>query len=313
MDIHMQFRPMSRLEVTLSGPEGLPPARISIWRANKVQAMNSGSVSAIPVNGRYELASLSPDRYIVTVQSQASNGRPPMFAASEVTLVDAEPVTLALALQPALAATGRIVFESATGAKPPAMTSVRVSFLGTTTATWASLQPVTADASGTFTRDGVFPASFRIAGAVTGPDSAVWSMKSVVIGGRDVTDLPVDFRAGDASPIVISFTDQLSELSGRLLDPSSRPSTDYFVVILPADRTYWTTLTRRIASTRPDLQGRYVFRALPPGEYRLAATTDLVNQDLQDVPQLEALAAQSLAVTIGAGEKKVMDIRVSGR
>jgi hypothetical protein len=113
--------------------------------------------------------------------------------------------------------------------------------------------------------------------------------------------------------MVITLTDQISELSGNLLDTAGRPSTDYFVVVLPADRAYWTTLSRRIASARPDVQGRYVFRSLPPGEYRLAATTDLVNRDLQEVSQLEALAAQSLAVTIGAGEKKVVDIRVAGR
>jgi hypothetical protein len=312
MDIHMQFRPMSRIDVMLSGPADVPPARITISRASKVQALNSSSVSSIPVNGRYESSSLSPDRYTIRVQSQPVPGRPAMWAVGEATLVEAEPLTVALELQPAMTATGRVMFESTSGTPPPPLTNVSVGFAGVTPGTWASLQSVNADADGNFTRDGLFPASFRVSANVTGGGST-WTTKSVTVGGRDVTDLPLEIRPGDVPTMVITLTDQISELSGNLLDTAGRPSTDYFVVVLPADRAYWTTLSRRIASARPDVQGRYVFRSLPPGEYRLAATTDLVNRDLQEVSQLEALAAQSLAVTIGAGEKKVVDIRVAGR
>jgi hypothetical protein len=212
-----------------------------------------------------------------------------------------------------MTATGRVVFESTTGAPHPALTDVRVSFQGISPGAWASLASVNTDAGGRFTRDSLFPAEFRIAATVTGTGSAAWTMKSVTMGGGDVTDRLIEIRPGDAPTFVITFTDQTSELSGRLLDADGRPSTDYFVVVLPADRAYWTTLSRRIASGRPDVQGRYVFRSLPPGEYRLAATTDLVQNDLQQVSQLEALAAQSLPVTIGAGEKKAVDIRVAGR
>lgn len=164
-----------------------------------------------------------------------------------------------------------------------------------------------------FTRDGIFPATFRVTATVIGAGAADWTLKSVTTGGRDVTDRPIDIRPDTAPSFVVTFTDQTTELSGSLLDPSGRPSTDHFVVVIPADREYWLPASRRIASTRPDVNGRYVFRTLPPGEYRLAATTDLVNQDLQQVAALEALAAQSLAVTIGAGEKKIVDIRVAGR
>jgi hypothetical protein len=111
---------------------------------------------------------------------------------------------------------------------------------------------------------------------------------------------------------VVTLTDQTSELSGSLLDPSGQPSTDYFVVVAPADRAYWMPLSRRIASGRPDARGQFVFRGLPPGEYRLAATTDLVSRDLQEMSALEALLEQSLPFVLGPGEKRTLDIRVAG-
>jgi hypothetical protein len=67
--------------------------------------------------------------------------------------------------------------------------------------------------------------------------------------------------------------------------------------------------SRRIASTRPDGSGRYQFRTLPAGEYRIALTTDLVPEDLRDTAALERLFAQSVVVTIGVGEKKTLDLR----
>jgi hypothetical protein len=56
-----------------------------------------------------------------------------------------------------------------------------------------------------------------------------------------------------------------------------------------------------------------VVRTLPAGEYRLAATTDLVPRDLQDVAALEALLPQGVPVTLGMGENETIDPRVAGR
>jgi len=112
--------------------------------------------------------------------------------------------------------------------------------------------------------------------------------------------------------LVVTFTDQVSELSGSLTLPSGAPATDFFVIAIPADKTYWLPQSRRIVSARPDRTGRYVFRGLPAGDYRIALTTDLVPRDLQEVSALEQLAAQSVPVTLTTGEKKTLDLRPAG-
>ncbi len=312
VDLHMQFRPMSHLVVLVTGPEGaVKGARLTLARTSKVSALNTTTVSGVPADGRYESQSLGPGDYRVMVQAQATADRPALSAARDVTLDGAEPITVALDLQPGMTATGRVLFEGT--ATPPPWSSVRVGLQGMTPGTWATLQNVTPDATGTFAQEGVFPASFRLAASIIGGTPNVWTLKSVTMDGRDVTDRPVEIRAGDDPSFVVTFSDRPSELSGSLVDPAGRPSTDYFVVVVSADRAHWLPLSRRIASTRPDGSGRFVFRGLPPGDYRLAATTDLVARDLQDVAALDALLPQSVPVTLGLGEKTSIDIRVAGR
>jgi hypothetical protein len=70
--------------------------------------------------------------------------------------------------------------------------------------------------------------------------------------------------------------------------------------------------SRRIKSARPDASGRYAFPGLPPGTYRLAATTDLEQGDLQSLTFLRDLVGASAAVTVGVGEKKTFDIKIGG-
>ncbi len=312
VDLHMQFRPMSHLIVLVTGPEGsVAGARLTVARTGKVAALNTTSVSGVPPSGRYESQSLGPGEYRVMVQAQPTAGRPALSAAREVTLDGAEPITVSLDLQPGMTASGRVVFEGTS--PPPPFSSVRVGLQGMSPGTWATLPNVSPDANGVFAQDGVFPASFRLAASIIGAAPNVWTLKSVTMSDRDVTDLPVEIRAGDTPSFVVTFSDQPSELSGSLVDPAGRPSTDYFVVVVSADRAHWLPLSRRIASTRPDGRGRFVFRGLPPGDYRLAATTDLVARDLQEVSALEALLPQSLPVTLGLGERKAIDIRVAGR
>jgi hypothetical protein len=172
----------------------------------------------------------------------------------------------------------------------------------------------TTDAAGNVSISPVTPRRYRVIASVpstAAPGAPAWSLRSVTIGGRDVTDLPIDIAPGDAPSIVVTFTDQVSELSGRLLSATGEPMTDYYVVVLPADKQYWLSQSRRVASARPDANGRYIFRGLPAGEYRLAATTDLLQRDLSDVNALAQLSAQAAPVTLALGEKKTFDMKIA--
>ncbi len=226
--------------------------------------------------------------------------------------VSGQHVPVNLVLQPALTVTGRLVFDGATLKPPEDMSQISL-YLRAVGRTDPQTQ-TKVDPAGSFTITGVIPGQYRVAAGVPGAPASgpSWSVRSVVLDGRDVTDRSFEIGASGATGLTIAFTDAVSELSGTLTTAAGAPAADCFVIVMPADRAYWSPQSRRILSTRPDRSGRYIFRRLPAGDYRVAVTTDLVPRDLQDANALEQLAAQSAAVTIGLGERKTLDLRTGG-
>jgi hypothetical protein len=316
VDLRMQFLPTSRLAAAIVGPDGAPAgARVTLTRRSQVRSLNTSQV-APGSNGSFTAASLSPGLYALLAEAAARDGQPPLWAMMDIVVSGGEPIAVTLTLQPALVVTGRVVFEGTTLQPPADLSRVSVRLAGA-----GPIRPGTVaivDAAGAVSISGVIPGPYTAGGSVpagaapAAPGGAAWSVRSVVLDGRDVTDRTFDLSAGGASGLTLTFTDRVSELSGTLTGPSGAPATDYFIIAIPADRAYWIPQSRRIVSTRPDGSGRYVFRGLPAGDYRLAVTTDLVPRDLQTVSALERLAEQSVAVTIGTGERRTFDLRTAG-
>jgi hypothetical protein len=125
-------------------------------------------------------------------------------------------------------------------------------------------------------------------------------------------DAPIDIAGeNDLSDVTLVFTTTQTELAGRLVSADGRPATDFFVIAIPADTTHWSVGSRRIRAMLPARDGTFATRGLPPGEYYLAATTDLDAADLIDRGFLRELVAAGIPLTLSEGERKVQDIRIS--
>jgi hypothetical protein len=317
LDIHMQFRPMSRIEGVVTGPDGpIAGVELTLNRRSGVDALNMTTISFLGPDGKFSTRSLAPGDYTVNARSRPAPGEPALWAIREVTINGPDPVQITMGLEPAMKLTGRFVFDGAT-APPTDLTKMRVSLLRTgNVGPQTSSDPPTLNANGTFSISGVVPGVFRLVANGPAPPAGAqpaWMMRSVTAGGRDVTDLPLAISPGETPELEVTFTDQLTELSGTVTDAPGQPATNHFVIVFPSDHKYWTLSSRRIVSARPDAAGRYLFRNLPPGAYRIAATTDLVSRDLSDVTALSRLERDSVPLVIAPGEKKVFDIRLAGR
>ena len=140
-----------------------------------------------------------------------------------------------------------------------------------------------------------------------------FALKSAVVNGRDVLDFPLDVSPSqDISGVVLTFTDKSQELTGTIQDTSGRPTADYTIIVFPSDKRFWLPQARRIASTRPGTDGRFTFRSLPAGDYRLAAVTDVEPGEWYDPEFLAQLVGASTPILINEGDKKTQDIRLAG-
>jgi uncharacterized protein HemY len=82
------------------------------------------------------------------------------------------------------------------------------------------------------------------------------------------------------------------------------------IVLFPADREQWIAQSRRIRVAQTGADGRYAFRELVAGEYRLAAVTDLESGQEFDRDFLARLFGASVAITLGDGDRKNQNLQV---
>jgi hypothetical protein len=136
-----------------------------------------------------------------------------------------------------------------------------------------------------------------------------WWLKSLVAGGRELLDGPLDLRH-DVDDAVVTFTDRATEIAGTLTDARGNPVPEMFVVAVCADRSAWFFNSRRVAGVRPDSQGRYAIRNLPPGRYGVIAVSDLESNEWFDSVLLERLRWVSTGVTLAGVESKTVDLMI---
>ena len=136
---------------------------------------------------------------------------------------------------------------------------------------------------------------------------------------RSVASRPstvIDVRA-DALPkeLIVTFTDQWQEVSGRLTNAQGAGVSDYTMLIFPTDETYWLYNSRRHLTAQPDTDGRYRLGGpgpaiLPAGDYYLAAVTDVSKDEQYDAAFLKSLVPASLKFTLAPGQKATQNVRV---
>jgi hypothetical protein len=222
---------------------------------------------------------------------------------------DLEGITLSL--QPGLTIAGRVAFEGER--PPPPLPPLRVPIPAGMTIVNAgyAFPPAQIDGAGRFTVTGVVPGPYRFSSAMQGVRAAIgpWWLKSLVVNGRDMLDSPLDLRQ-NVDDAVVTFTDRATEIAGTVLDARGNAAPETHVVAFSADRSAWFFNSRRVAGVRPDAQGRYTIRNLPPGDYRLAAVLDLDQGEWFDPSVLERLSAGALPFTFTGTEKKTVDLTI---
>ena len=286
---------------------GLPPGTYNLLARASAPVVHTVSHESETPMARYEIAG---GQYFVAAKDTGSGEM--LWATATVPLAGGtSPATLNL--QRGMTVSGSVVFNG------PSTAAIDVSKLRLTVAPADEVafkaegmigRDVAVTADGQFTVRGVVPGRYRVV-----PSSGVppgFLIESAMFGGRDVLDFPLDVKPGeDVAGGVVTFATQQTELSGTLTDPVGKPAPGYTLILFAADGRFWTPGSRRIQSARPASDGRYAFRSLPAGDYRLIAVEDVEPGQWFDPAFLKELLGASLSVSLAPGEKRTQDIRAS--
>lgn len=259
-----------------------------------------------------------------------------LWGSADINVAGQDVHGVSVSLQRGMTITGRVSFDSSTLIPPTDLTRVRVNIMPRGTQQgmeMGGIPPAQVDATGRFTVTGVPPGRYSInanataamtpgapggrggggGGAAAGGATANWQLKSATGPGPDILDFGLTVEPNqDIGGITLAFVDRSQEVTGTIQDPTGKPTADFTIILFAADRNYWVPQARRILSARPGTDGKFAFRNVPSGDYRLTAVTDVEPGEWFDPSFLGQLMNASIPVTIRDGEKKVQDIKVAG-
>jgi hypothetical protein len=145
-----------------------------------------------------------------------------------------------------------------------------------------------------------------------GPALPGATLKAVRLNGTDVTDSGIDVRPNeDISGVEIELTTQVSELSGVVTDARSQPVKDYSIVVFAREPARWTVGSRYSGSGRPDQDGRFKVRQLPPGDY-YAIALDYVEPGAGADPEfLDKIRDRATPFSMTEGGITTLDLKLA--
>jgi hypothetical protein len=268
---------LARVTGTIVDSGGRPLGWRSIMLSSRTETSSAfRSAGTTRPDGTFEIPAVAPGHYTIEVSPLRTEPSDNEFVQFPISVEGHDITDLMISAKRRATVSGRVIWE---GSSPQPFATLRVSvavadpnpatarpFLG------AGADSAVVDAKGNFTIIGVhghvvFRTSF------TGR-AETWNLKAVRFGGADITDVGYNVTT-DVDGIEVVLTDRETRVSGIARDARYQPVTDYVVVFLPSEVKPGVDARRFIHTARPDQQGRYQAKGLPPGQYVAAAFESL--------------------------------------
>ena len=321
---------LSRISGTVMGSDGRPlPGAMVMIRARSSGGMGAlrmnivnGGTNQVRPDGSFQLTNVPPGDYVLDVQQrpQMMRGMQDInlsqleFASMPVSVSGGDIDNLTIVTTPGVTVSGRVAYQGQ-GA-PKATQSMQVIAVPPSGGPSPIGMLLNAKALGggrvgqdnTFELRGIAgPQMLRVQGVPPG-----WTLKSITMDGIDITDAAYDFKPGNnMTGLVVTITDRVTDVTGAVRDARGQPATDYVLVAFSEDTKLWGPQSRYVQTTRPNQNGTFSIKGLPPGRY-LAAVVPALENGLQNDPAvLEQLRPRAQSFSLSDGQMLNLNLEMA--
>jgi hypothetical protein len=271
-------------------------------------ALGITSNAQVGADGAFQIPNVAPGRYNLSIRPMGQSSATDEFGSLSITVGSEDIDDLVITTTPGAVARGSIVTDDGSA---PGFRADQVQIFANSPDPMMGM-PVGNNMARvnddyTFEFASLFERRLIRAGL---PSTTGWYFKAVYHDGADVTDAGIDFTsAKSVDGLQIVLTQKTTDLSGLVIDARGKPVLDATVIVFPASRDRWARYTR---TARPDTEGRYRFRSLPPDDaYFIIAVQGLQDGQAGDPDFLGRAREAAKAFSLAEGESKTVDVGLS--
>jgi hypothetical protein len=298
---------------------GQPAARASVTLLTRFGTgadpwMHVGGAGVRPDTGQFSFEGVAPGEYLIEAMVFSPNPaggergpRDEQRGYLNVTMGAGDLDGVVITVGNLASVTGRVVFEQVGDRKPPA----RVRVMTMSTADGDRIRPgsTETDAEYRFELRNIFGIQYLSAGEAGG-----FRVKAIHHRGRDVLDVPIDFKPGDRlTDVEVVLTAQTTLIEGVIAGVPNPAPGEYNVLMFAQDSGKWRPRSRFVRMAFIDrTTGRFRVENAPPEQYYVAAfrraDVDMAFDDIYDPEFLERLKAVATLVPVIEGDRREVSL-----
>jgi protocatechuate 3,4-dioxygenase beta subunit len=312
VQLTLQAARMARVSGVVTDAEGRPlrEARVTIRPASN-EGMMTMSSAVIGPDGTFAVTNVPPGSHVLDVVTQArAQDAAPEVASMPLTIGNEDITGLRLTTAPAATVSGTVVFEG-TSPRQGVMGGLRITVQSAEDQAIGRLLGFGFD-GGAVRED----ASFQLRGMGSVLFRAInlgpWMLKSVRLNGEDITDTPLDLTGANVEGLRVVLTDRQTDVSGGVTDEDRQPVREFVVVVQPLREIAGPSLQRFLRTARPDQDGKFGLRGIPPADYIATAVETLEQGGEWDPEYRSRLRDAGRRFSIKEGESIQLDLPLSG-